>query len=248
MRPAFKCNGMTLRRQSRPARLRARDELRSWRERRDGSREILAYHFEGEVAEQPERRLRPLRRVDLLLRPVVRAHARLRASSASGELGWQGVFRIPPGGGPEDLELVVDKDEFEQPNGICFSPDESLLYINDTPRAYIKVYDVAPDGSISNGRMFFEGIGSGVIEEGIPDGMKCDERGNIWVTGPGGIWVISPAGEHLGVIKVPENTGQPDLGRRGLAHALHPELDLAVHDPHDRRPAPRAVHGLGGRR
>ena len=56
------------------------------------------------------------------------------------------------------------------PNGICFSPDETLFYVNDTPRAYIKVYDAEPDGSISNGRMFFEGVGSGVIEEGIPTG------------------------------------------------------------------------------
>ena len=60
--------------------------------------------------------------------------------------------------------------------------------------------------------MFFEGVGTGVIEEGIPDGMKCDERGNIWVTGPGGIWVISPSGEHLGVIEVPENTGNLTWG------------------------------------
>jgi gluconolactonase len=121
------------------------------------------------------------------------------------ELGWQGVFRLPPGGG--EPALVVDKDEYEQPNGLCFSPDESLLYINDTPKAWIKVYDVGSDGTLSNGRMFFEGVGSGVLEEGIADGMKCDEEGNIWVTGPGGVWVISAEGEHLGVIKIPENTG-----------------------------------------
>ena len=96
--------------------------------------------------------------------------------------------------------------------------------------------------------MFFEGVGSGVIEEGIPDGMKCDERGNIWVTGPGGIWVISAAGEHLGTILVPENTGNLTWGGDGLAHAVHPELDLALHHSDDRRPAARAVHGLGGRR
>jgi len=121
------------------------------------------------------------------------------------ELGWQGVFRVDAGGG--DPVLVVEKDEFEQPNGLCFSPDESLLYINDTPKAWIKVYDVGADNSLSNGRMFFEGIGSGVIEEGIPDGMKCDEQGNIWVTGPGGVWVISADAEHLGTVQVPENTG-----------------------------------------
>ena len=121
------------------------------------------------------------------------------------ELGWQGVFRIAPGGG--DPQLVVEQDEYEQPNGLCFSPDESLLYINDTPKAWIKVYDVGSDGSLSNGRMFFEGVGTGDIEQGIPDGMKCDEEGNIWVTGPGGVWVISSGGEHLGTIRVPENTG-----------------------------------------
>ena len=104
------------------------------------------------------------------------------ASSASRSCRFQGVYRIAAGGG--EPELVVAEDEFEQPNGLCFSPDESLMYINDTPRALIRVYDVQPDGTLSNGRLFFDGIGSGVIEEGIPDGMKCDERGNIWVTGP----------------------------------------------------------------
>jgi gluconolactonase len=126
------------------------------------------------------------------------------------ELGWQGVFRLAPGGGAP--QLVVEQDEYEQPNGLCFSPDESLLYINDTPKAWIKVYDVGSDGSLSNGRMFFEGVGTGEIEKGIPDGMKCDEEGNIWVTGPGGVWVISPAGEHLGTIRIPENTGNLTWG------------------------------------
>ena len=95
------------------------------------------------------------------------------------------------------------------------------------------------DGTLSNGRLFFEGIGSGVIEEGIPDGMKCDERGNVWVTGPGGVWVISPEGEHLGTIEVPGEHRQPDLGRPRLAPGLHPELDLAL--PHRRQGRPRAA-------
>ena len=126
------------------------------------------------------------------------------------ELGFQGVYRIPPGGTGDDLQLLVD--DFEQPNGLCFSPDESLLYVNDTPRAHIRVFDRRQDGTIANGRLFFEGVGNGVIEEGVVDGMKCDERGNVYVTGPGGVWVITPEGEHLGVIEVPENVGNVNWG------------------------------------
>jgi gluconolactonase len=121
------------------------------------------------------------------------------------------VFRVPPGGG--DLELVVERDEFEMPNGLCFSPDRRLMYINDTPNALIKVFDYdLADGSLSNGRLFADGIGSGVIEEGIPDGMKCDERGNIWVTGPGGVWVFNTEGHHIATVNVPENVGNLTWG------------------------------------
>ena len=157
-------------------------------------------------------------------------------------LGFQGVYRIAPGGG--DPELIVGRDEYEMPNGICFSPDETLFYVNDTPGAYIKVYDADADGTISNGRMFFEGVGSGVIEEGIPDGMKCDERGNIWVTGPGGIWVISAAGEHLGTILVPENTGNLTWGGEDW-HTLYIPSSTSLYTIRTIvGPAARALHGL----
>jgi gluconolactonase len=167
-------------------------------------REVLASHYEGKELNSPN---------DVVVKSDGSIwfsdpwFGRMPVFGVERErvLGWQGVFRVPPGGG--DPELVVEQDEYEQPNGLCFSPDESLLYINDTPKAWIKAYDVNSDGTLANGRMFFEGIGSGVIEEGIPDGMKCDEEGNIWVTGPGGVWVISTEGEHLGVIRIPENTG-----------------------------------------
>lgn len=100
-------------------------------------------------------------------------------------LGFQSVFRIPANGG--ELELVVERGRYDQPNGLCFSPDESLLYINDSTNALIDVYDVREDGSLSNRRNFAKGIGTGEIEGGVPDGMKCDELENIWVTGPQGI-------------------------------------------------------------
>ena len=142
------------------------------------------------------------------------------------ELGFQGVYRLPSGGG--DPQLLVD--DFEQPNGLCFSPDESLLYINDTPRAHIRVFDRRADGTIANGRMFFENIGSGVIEEGIPDGMKCDERGNIYVTGPGGVWVISArrgaARRHRGA----RRTSATSTGAGTAGATCNAEHDLAVPD------------------
>ena len=173
------------------------------------NREILASHYEGQELNSPN---------DVCVKSDGSIwfsdpwYGRMPVFGVEREreLGWQGVFRIAPDGG--DPQLVVEKDEYEQPNGLCFSPDESLLYINDTPKAWIKVYDVGPDGTLSNGRMFFEGVGSGVIEEGIPDGMKCDEQGNIWVTGPGGVWVISADGEHLGTVQIPENVGNLTWG------------------------------------
>lgn len=209
-RPSLKCNGMTL---DVDLNLLVCEHVSSSlvRERRDGGRETLAFHYEGQYLNSPN---------DV----TVRADGTIYFSDPwygrfpgfgierSRELGWQGVFRIPPGGGQAELSLAVAKDEFEMPNGLCFSPDEQLLYINDTPGAYIKVFDVNPDGTLVNGRMFFEGVGTGVIEEGIPDGMKCDERGNLWLTGPRGIWVISAAAEHLGTILVPEHTGNLSWG------------------------------------
>jgi gluconolactonase len=204
--PSNKGNGMTL---DADGRLLVCEHSTSSLVRMDPSgtgdgREVLASHFEGQELNSPN---------DVCVKSDGSIwfsdpwYGRMPGFGVEREreLGWQGVFRIPPGGG--ELQLVVDKDEYEQPNGLCFSPDESLLYINDTPKALINVYDVGSDGSLSNGRLFFGNIGTGVIEEGIPDGMKCDEHGNIWVTGPGGVWVISSDGEHLGTIRVPENVG-----------------------------------------
>ena len=132
----------------------------------------------------------------------------------SQELDFQGVYRIPPGGGTEDLQLLVD--DFKQPNGLCFSPDESLLYINDTERAHIRVFDVGGDHQLSNGRVFAENIGDGDLAKGgLVDGMKLDERGNVYVTGPDGVWIFAPDGEHLGVIEVPESVGNVNWGGDG---------------------------------
>ena len=206
--PSNKCNGMTY---NEDLDLIVCEHVTSSlvRERPDGTVETIASHFEGKELNSPN---------DVCVRsdgsiyfsdpwygrmPVFGLERDL-------DLGFQGVYRVPPDGG--DFELVVDRNKYEQPNGLCFSPDESLLYINDTPRALIDVYDVNADGSLSNGRRFAENIGSGIIEEGIPDGMKCDEEGNIWVTGPGGVWIIDTDGEHIGTVKVPQNVGNLTWG------------------------------------
>jgi gluconolactonase len=120
------------------------------------------------------------------------------------DLDFQGVYRIPPGGG--DTQLLAD--DFGQPNGLCFSTDESLLYVNDTEKAHIRVFDVQDDGTIASSRVLADGIGTASLEIGdLVDGMKVDERGNIWVTGPGGVLAFSPEGEHIGTIEVPVRVG-----------------------------------------
>ena len=98
------------------------------------------------------------------------------------QLGFQGVYRVPPGGG--EPQLLVDRYLFDQPNGLCFSPDEKLLYVNDTVRCLIRVFDVNADGTLGPDRIFASGIRS-ELEPGVPDGMKCDSAGNVWVTAPG---------------------------------------------------------------
>jgi gluconolactonase len=108
---------------------------------------------------------------------------------------------VAPGGGA--LRLVVDRHLFDQPNGLCFSPDERVLYVNDTVQALIRAFDVEADGSLSNQRVFASGVRS-ELEPGLPDGMKCDQRGNVWVTAPGGVWVYSPRGDLLGKVRLPE--------------------------------------------
>lgn len=177
------------------------------RQRVDGGVETVASHFEGKQLNSPNDVVVASDKSIYFSDP---SYGRMPGFGIEREqdLSFQGVYRVQPAGEP--LQLLVD--DFEQPNGLCFSPDESLLYINDSPRALIRVFKVAADGTIDAGSLFFDNIGSGAIEEGIPDGMKCDAQGNIYVTGPGGIWIISPKAELLGRIDVPENVGNINWG------------------------------------
>lgn len=112
------------------------------------------------------------------------------------ELPFNGVYRLAPDG-----ELVLLVDDFDRPNGLAFSPDETVLYVNDTARRHIRAFDVSENGSISNGRILIE---MQAPESGAPDGMKIDQEGNIYCTGPGGFWIIEPGGKSLGRLTLPE--------------------------------------------
>jgi hypothetical protein len=191
MRPANKCNGPHLRRRASTCLVCEHADSSLVRERPDGRREPLRLSFRGPGAEQPERRLRAIRRLHLLLRSVLRPDAGLRRR-APARLELPGRLPAAPGGG--EPQLLVDRFLFDQPNGLCFCPTEERLYVNDTVQALIRVFDMRPDGTPADprGRVFAEGIRS-ELEPGVPDGMKCDARGNVWVTGPGGVWVYAPA-------------------------------------------------------
>jgi gluconolactonase len=179
--------------------------------RLDGRRELVAWHYDGVYLNSPNDVV--VRALDGSIYFTDPDYGRWNdwiGCKRAFVRDFKGVYRVPPGGGP--VELVVAPDEFEQPNGLCFSPDEKLLYVNDSPRAEIKVYDVAEDGSLSNRRLFRGGIGGGTMAEGNLDGMECDEHGNIWTSGPGGVWVLNPVGERIGAIRTPEICGSVVFG------------------------------------
>jgi sugar lactone lactonase YvrE len=122
----------------------------------------------------------------------------LRGGVEGKELPFNGVFRVDPQG---RLHLLVD--DFERPNGLAFSPDERVLYVDDSARGHIRAFDVAPDGSVANGRIFAE-LRARPGEQGVPDGMKVDQEGNVYCTGPNGIWIYDLNGRFLGRIVTPE--------------------------------------------
>ena len=121
-----------------------------------------------------------------------------RLDPADVDLQFNSVHRIRPDG---DVELVAP---FEYPNGIAFSPDESVLYVANTrPGQYIVAYDMNADGYVVGVRRFAD-MPSADASNGVPDGMKVDVEGRVYCTGPGGCWVFAPSGELLGVIELPE--------------------------------------------
>jgi gluconolactonase len=125
------------------------------------------------------------------------------AEDPARELDFCGVYRLS-----KDGKLTLLTKEITRPNGIAFSPDEKKLYVasSDPEKAIWMVYDVQPDGTIANGKIFFDATAwAKENRPGLPDGMKVDKNGNIFATGPGGVHVFSPEGKHLGTF----DTGVP---------------------------------------
>ncbi len=177
----------------------------------DGQREVLATHFEGRELNSPNDICVQADGSIYFTDPVFGRMEHYGVPRPL-EMGFQGVYRLAPDHRPGDeAQLVCDRGLFGQPNGLCFAPGEQLLYVNDTEHANIRAFEIAADGSLVNGRLFAEGIAED-NRGGRPDGMKVDAEGNLYVTGPGGIWVYDPAGTKLGEIAFPEGVANMHWG------------------------------------
>ena len=118
-----------------------------------------------------------------------------------------GVYRIGPDG-----HISVVADDFERPNGLAFSPNESVLYIDDSHHQHIRAFDVQNDGSLTSGRFFAD---LSHDSPGVPDGIKVDQQGNVYTTNALGIWTHDAQGQFLGLIETPEIPANCSWGQDG---------------------------------
>ena len=198
--PSSMANGNTW---DRPGRLLTCEHATSrvTRTEPDGTITVLASHFEGRELNSPNDIVVKSDGAVYFTDPIFgrrEPHGVKRAP----ELDHSSVYRIDPHTGA----LSRLSPRLEQPNGLCFSPDESLMYVNDSPRKQIYVYAVQADGSLASsesGKLFATLPGD---EPGVPDGMKVDTLGNVYCCGPGGIHVLTPQGERMARIRLPEKS------------------------------------------
>jgi len=162
----------------------------------DGNYEILATHFEGRELNSPNDII-VSRNGNIFFTDPASGRGVPYGVERKQELDFQGVYRL----NPENRELTLLADDFELPNGLCFSPDETRLFVNDTRRQHIRVFDVNADQGICNSRVWASTNGD---LPGVADGMKLDSAGNLYSSGSGGIHVFAPDATPLGVIRTPE--------------------------------------------
>ncbi len=179
------------------------DNRRVMRTAADGRLEVLMDRFEGKRLNRPN---------DVVCRSdgsIYFTDPGLRVPLAEREVPHAGVYRVAPDGA---ITLVVD---CEYPNGLCFSPDERVLYVANTRwTQYIHAIELDARGAMVRRRIFADM--SSDETDGVPDGMKMDAEGRVYCTGPGGTWVFAPDGTRLGIIRTPEVPanlafGGPDL-------------------------------------
>ena len=187
--PTNRANGLTRDQQGRLIACE-HDSRRVTRTEPDGSITVVAASFQGRPLNRPNDVVVKSDGCIYFTDPWTHPHV-----PEQWDLPYSGVFRVTPDLG--SITLLVD--DFVIPNGLMFSPDESVLYINDSRRAHIRAFDVNPNGGLArqSDRVIADLTGS---EPGVPDGMKVDVEGNIYCGGSGGLWVLDPSGKKLGVV------------------------------------------------
>jgi gluconolactonase len=161
----------------------------------DGQYEVLVSHYQGKALNSPNDLVVKADGTICFTDPVY-GRSKPFGVTRDVELPFEGVYCF----NPEDKSLRLLVDDFAGPNGLCFSLDESQLFVNDTERRHIRVFEVATDGFLSKGRVWAETTGDA---DGVPDGMKLNQAGYLFCTGPGGIQVFDSQANCLGVIGVP---------------------------------------------
>jgi gluconolactonase len=187
---AFGSNGIALDPQGRLV-WAAQGDRSIVRQEKDGKRTVLADHFEGKRLNRPN---------DVVVKSDGAVYVTDPRGARTAELDSSAVFLI------KDGKIQLLEKEYS-PNGIAFSPDEKYLYINGQQKIYR--YEVRPDDTLTNRQLFIDM--SSDKSPGGADGMKVDQKGNVYSAGPGGIWIVSPEGKHLGTIIAPEGGGVTNL-------------------------------------